>query len=92
MSETIGSYGMGWLPDIPDFNDLTIQSNKISSKNKRFGQKKSVKSMIEKVGVSDPEKIRLRDASCIVSNAMATPESDGDDPYADYKVPDDLMW
>ena len=38
------------------------------------------------------EKIRLRDASCIVSNAMATSESDGDDPYADYKVPDDLMW
>ena len=38
------------------------------------------------------DKIRLRDAACIVSNAMAQPECDGDDPYADYKVPDDLMW
>ncbi len=38
------------------------------------------------------DKIRLRDASCIVSNAVDKPESDGDDPYADYKVPDDLMW
>lgn len=38
------------------------------------------------------DKIRLRDASCIVSNAVAHPESDGDDAYADYKVPDDLLW
>ena len=38
------------------------------------------------------EKIMLRDASCIVSNATTRLESGEDDPYADYKVPDDLMW
>jgi uncharacterized protein YaiL (DUF2058 family) len=38
------------------------------------------------------EKIKLRDASCIVSSAEKQPEADDDDPYADYKVPDDLMW
>jgi uncharacterized protein YaiL (DUF2058 family) len=38
------------------------------------------------------EKIIQRDESCIVSNASARPERGGDDPYADYKVPDDLMW
>jgi uncharacterized protein YaiL (DUF2058 family) len=38
------------------------------------------------------EKIMLRDASCIVSNAATQLESGEDDPYADYKVPDDLMW
>ncbi len=38
------------------------------------------------------DKIRQRDASCIISNAMAQSENDGDDAYADYKVPDDLMW
>lgn len=38
------------------------------------------------------DKIKLRDASCIISS-VNTPEDDGeDDPYADYKVPDDLMW
>lgn len=38
------------------------------------------------------EKIMLRDADCIVSNATSKPESGDDDLYADYKVPDDLMW
>lgn len=38
------------------------------------------------------DKIRLRDASCIVSIAADQSESVEDDPYADYKVPDDLMW
>lgn len=37
------------------------------------------------------EKIQLRDpAYVIVSNTVTT--EDADDPYADYKIPDDLMW
>ena len=38
------------------------------------------------------EKIMLRDESCIVSNAVTQPADADDDAYADYKVPDDLMW
>lgn len=40
------------------------------------------------------EKIRTRDDSAIVLlNARAsTAAADADDPYADYKIPDDLMW
>ena len=38
------------------------------------------------------EKIRLRDETCVVSNAATQPEGGDDDAYADYKVPDDLMW
>jgi uncharacterized protein YaiL (DUF2058 family) len=38
------------------------------------------------------EKIMLRDESCIVSQAATQMENEDDDPYADYKVPDDLMW
>ena len=38
------------------------------------------------------EKIKLRDAACVVSNAVTQLEEGDDDPYADYKVPDDLMW
>jgi uncharacterized protein YaiL (DUF2058 family) len=38
------------------------------------------------------EKIMLRDGSCIVSNATTRLENGEDDAYADYKVPDDLMW
>jgi len=37
-------------------------------------------------------KIMQRDESCIVSNADTRLEGGEDDPYADYKVPDDLMW
>lgn len=39
------------------------------------------------------EKIQQRDAQCIIiSDHRAEPEQDGDDLYADYKIPDDLMW
>jgi uncharacterized protein YaiL (DUF2058 family) len=38
------------------------------------------------------EKILLIDKTCVVSNATTQAENGGDDPYADYKVPDDLMW
>ncbi len=38
------------------------------------------------------EKIMLRDPSCIVSNATTQLQEGEGDPYADYKVPDDLMW
>ncbi len=38
------------------------------------------------------EKIRDRDASCVVRRKEPESETAPDDPYADYKVPDDLMW
>jgi len=39
------------------------------------------------------EKIKLRDPSRVVLCNVAQPgASDEDDPYADYQVPDDLMW
>ncbi|HUT42015.1 MAG TPA: DUF2058 domain-containing protein [Gammaproteobacteria bacterium] len=38
------------------------------------------------------EKIMQREASCIVSHAETQHEGGEDDAYADYKVPDDLMW
>ena len=39
------------------------------------------------------EKIKQRDEQCIItSEHSAEPELDEDDPYADYKIPDDLMW
>lgn len=42
-------------------------------------------------GVAD--KIKERDkAAVIASNNPDVAEEKGDDPYADYKVPDDLMW
>lgn len=40
------------------------------------------------------EKIQQRDASYIalVNEKTATQEVDEEDPYADYEIPDDLMW
>ena len=41
------------------------------------------------------EKIRERDADCVVFCNRGRTDSDqerDDDPYADYRVPDDLMW
>ena len=45
------------------------------------------------VPVEAAEKIKLRDQSCIILCATNQPkDKDSDDPYADYQVPDDLMW
>lgn len=39
------------------------------------------------------DKIAQRDANSIVlNNALSQEELDEDDPYAEFKVPDDLMW
>lgn len=39
------------------------------------------------------EKIQQRDANCIIQNeAPGEPQTDEEDPYADYEIPDDLMW
>ncbi len=38
------------------------------------------------------EKIRLRDESIQILSNQSTETPDEDDPYADYPVPDDLMW
>lgn len=39
------------------------------------------------------EKIALRDENCVVLvNEKSTETLDEDDPYADYQIPDDLMW
>lgn len=39
------------------------------------------------------DKIRQRDEQCIIScESSAADEPAEDDPYADYQIPDDLMW
>jgi uncharacterized protein len=39
------------------------------------------------------EKIKQRDEQCIINNDEATETVDDEDnPYADYKIPDDLIW
>lgn len=39
------------------------------------------------------EKIKLRDPSCVlVCNEVESEGTDADDPYAEFRVPDDLMW
>lgn len=45
------------------------------------------------IPASVADKIAQRDASSIVLNSQLSKEAlDEDDPYADFKVPDDLMW
>ncbi|MGL4723023.1 MAG: DUF2058 domain-containing protein [Scandinavium sp.] len=45
------------------------------------------------IPASVAEKIAQRDADSIVlHSALSQEEQDEDDPYADFKVPDDLMW
>jgi len=59
MTESRMKFGMGWLPDYPDFRDYTAERDKVSTRLKRLGQTNSVKSMLKKVGVLKPSKAAL---------------------------------
>ncbi|NTU98208.1 MAG: cysteine protease, partial [Chlorobiaceae bacterium] len=49
-------FGMGWLPDYPDYRDYTVEQNKVSESLKRLGQKTSVKAMLAEAGAAKPAK------------------------------------
>ena len=58
--ERIGiELGMGWLPDYPDFRDYTVEKEEIAPRLIMLGQKESVKTMLKKVGVSEPAKVKI---------------------------------
>ncbi len=45
------------------------------------------------IPASVADKIMQRDAdSILLNNTLSQTEQDEDDPYADFKIPDDLMW
>ena len=45
-------YGMGWVPDYPDFRDYHVEYGEIVPRLKQLGQKNSVKEMLERIGVT----------------------------------------
>jgi len=61
VKERIGfELGMGWLPDYPDIRDYTVDKKEISPRLMRLDQKDSIKTMLKKVGVSEPEKLKIQ--------------------------------
>lgn len=52
-------YGMGWLPDYPDFRDYTVEKKEVPSQLKALGQHESIKSMLKQVGVVELKKPAL---------------------------------
>ncbi len=59
MSEMLEKFGMGWLPDYPDFRDYTINHDKVSPRLLKLGQKATVKKMLAKIGVKNPAKVSI---------------------------------
>jgi len=59
MSEMLEKFGMGWLPDYPDFRDYTINHDKVSPRLLKLGQKATVKKMLAKIGVKSPSKVSI---------------------------------
>lgn len=49
---------MGWLPDYPDFRDITVNEVKVSKRLERLGQT-SVKEMLSKTGAKTASKVTL---------------------------------
>jgi len=56
---------LGWLPDYPDFRDLTIENDDVSTRLKGVGQT-SVKKMFGKTGAAKLTKATLPDSVSLV--------------------------
>jgi C1A family cysteine protease len=52
-------FSMGWLPDYPDFRDLTVEHDKVSNRLQGLGQKDSIKKMLSKAGAQKAVKTGL---------------------------------
>jgi C1A family cysteine protease len=50
--DEIFNYGMGWLPDLPDIRDYSVDTDTLSMKIKETGQTKTIKDMLKKIGVT----------------------------------------
>jgi len=61
MSEMLEKFGMGWLPDYPDFRDYTINHDKVSPRLLKLGQKATVKKMLAKLALRTRQKSAYRD-------------------------------
>ncbi len=48
--------GMGWMRDLPDFRDLTVNSDNVPSRVKRAGREESVKDLLTATGAAKPPK------------------------------------
>lgn len=59
MDETSMVYGMGWVPDLPDFRDYNIETAKASEQKLTLRQK-SIKDMLTEIGVHKPPKAPLK--------------------------------
>ncbi len=76
MSQLNESTGMGWLPDYPDFRDFTAEQSEVAEPLRKLGQKKSIKEMLEKTGVSKtalklPATVDLRGWCSPVENQLS---------------------
>lgn len=47
---------MGWLPDYPDFRDLTVENDTVSTRLQGLGQTDSIKKMLTKTGGNTAKK------------------------------------
>jgi len=77
------------------FVDKTTQAQLISGRLAiaRLVTESNGESQYAIIPASVADKIAQRDASSIVLNsALSQEEQNEEDPYADFKVPDDLMW
>ena len=58
--------GMGWLPDYPDFRDLTVEHDEVSTRLQGLGQKDSIKKMLAKTGTKKTGKTVLPNSVSLV--------------------------
>ncbi|RFY49308.1 DUF2058 domain-containing protein, partial [Salmonella enterica subsp. enterica serovar Enteritidis] len=79
----------------------TLEVDKVTQSQLINGRLAIARLVIDSAGNSEyaiipasvADKIMQRDADCILlNNTLSQSEQDEDDPYADFKVPDDLMW
>jgi C1A family cysteine protease len=57
MEET--TFGMGWLPDMPDFRDYTVESTSVPTLAKAVGRTETVKSMLASANLKSGKAVKI---------------------------------
>lgn len=70
-------FAMGWLPDYPDFRDLTVENDNVSTRLQGLGQKDSIKKMLSKTGAGKTGKTVLPKSVSLI-NWFSPVEDQGD--------------
>jgi C1A family cysteine protease len=66
-------FGLGWIPDLPDYRDFNVKTDEVPTQKVSLGPKVPVQTMLAKVGVNNPPEADVSAQTKIDLSAWCSP-------------------